>query len=33
MLARGWFIHRPPTDPPSLHLLVTPPHAAACDAF
>ncbi|HJQ82488.1 MAG TPA: pyridoxal-dependent decarboxylase, partial [Candidatus Binatia bacterium] len=33
MLARGWVVARQPTDPPSLHLLLTPPHAAVCDAF
>lgn len=33
MLARGWVVLRQPTEPPSLHLLITPPHAAACDAF
>lgn len=33
MLARRWFLLRQPTTPPSLHLLVTPPHAAAYDAF
>jgi glutamate/tyrosine decarboxylase-like PLP-dependent enzyme len=33
MLARGWVLLRQPTDPPSLHLLLTPPHTAVCDAF
>ncbi len=33
MGARGWFILRQPTTPPSLHLLITPAHAAAGDAF
>jgi glutamate/tyrosine decarboxylase-like PLP-dependent enzyme len=33
MGARGWFILRQPTTPPSLHLLITPAHADACDAF
>jgi hypothetical protein len=33
MAMRGWFIMRQPTTPPSLHLLITPAHDAACDAF
>jgi glutamate/tyrosine decarboxylase-like PLP-dependent enzyme len=33
MGARGWFMLRQPTTPPSLHLLITPAHADACDAF
>lgn len=33
LLARHWVVLRQPTDPPSLHLLLTPPHAAAYDAF
>jgi len=33
MLARGWMILRQPTDPPSLHLLLTPRHAQALDDF
>lgn len=33
MLARGWLILRQPTDPPSLHLLLTPPHAHALAEF
>ena len=33
MLGRGWVILRQPTTPPSLHLLITPPHARVCDAF
>jgi sphinganine-1-phosphate aldolase len=33
LLGRGWVVLRQPTDPPSLHLLVTPPHAPACDDF
>ena len=33
MLARGWVVLRQPTAPPSLHLLLTPPHAPAYEAF
>jgi sphinganine-1-phosphate aldolase len=33
MLARGWVILRQPTDPPSLHLLVTPVHERVCEEF
>lgn len=33
MGGRGWFVMRQPTTPPSLHLLITPAHADACDAF
>lgn len=30
---RGWFIHRQPTSPESLHLLVTPIHRRSVDAL
>ena len=33
MLGRGWVVMRQPTTPPSLHLLLTPHHEPACDAF
>jgi glutamate/tyrosine decarboxylase-like PLP-dependent enzyme len=33
MLGHGWVVMRQPTDPPSLHLLITPRHEAVCDAF
>jgi len=33
LLARGWVVMRQPTDPPSLHLLLTPRYAQACEAF
>lgn len=33
MLLRHWAILRQPTDPPSLHLLLTPRHDAAADEF
>jgi glutamate/tyrosine decarboxylase-like PLP-dependent enzyme len=33
LLGRGWVVMRQPTDPPSLHLLVTPRHEGARDAF
>jgi hypothetical protein len=33
MLGQGWVVLRQPTNPPSLHLLLTPPHDAAYDAF
>jgi glutamate/tyrosine decarboxylase-like PLP-dependent enzyme len=33
MLRRHWVVIRQPTDPPSLHLLVTPRHDAACEQF
>jgi glutamate/tyrosine decarboxylase-like PLP-dependent enzyme len=33
LLGRGWVVMRQPTDPPSLHLLITPRHDAVCDAF
>jgi hypothetical protein len=33
MLARGWVILRQPTEPASLHLLITPPHARVCEEF
>jgi glutamate/tyrosine decarboxylase-like PLP-dependent enzyme len=33
LLGRGWVVLRQPTAPPSLHLLVTPPHARVCEAF
>jgi len=33
MLLRHWAILRQPTDPPSLHLLLTPKHEACADQF
>jgi len=33
MLGRGWVILRQPTEPPSLHLLITPRHEAVCEEF
>jgi glutamate/tyrosine decarboxylase-like PLP-dependent enzyme len=33
MLARGWVILRQPTEPPSLHLLLTPPHERVREEF
>jgi glutamate/tyrosine decarboxylase-like PLP-dependent enzyme len=33
LLARGWVVLRQPTEPPSLHLLVTPSHERVCDEF
>lgn len=33
MTERGWFIHRQPTTPESLHVLVTPIHARSTKAF
>jgi sphinganine-1-phosphate aldolase len=33
MLERHWAILRQPTDPPSLHLLLTPRHDACADRF
>jgi len=33
MLERGWALLRQPTDPPSIHLLLTPRHTAACERF
>jgi len=30
---RGWFIHRQPTRPPSLHIVVTPTHTRVVSAF
>jgi glutamate/tyrosine decarboxylase-like PLP-dependent enzyme len=33
MLEREWALLRQPTDPPSLHLLLTPRHAPVCERF
>jgi glutamate/tyrosine decarboxylase-like PLP-dependent enzyme len=33
MLALGWVVLRQPTDPPSLHLLLTPPHERVREDF
>jgi sphinganine-1-phosphate aldolase len=33
MTRRGWFIHRQPTEPESLHLLLTPIHVRSTEAF
>jgi len=33
LLTRGWVVLRQPTEPASLHLLITPRHEAACDQF
>jgi glutamate/tyrosine decarboxylase-like PLP-dependent enzyme len=33
MLAREWALLRQPTDPPSLHLLLTPRHEPVCERF
>jgi glutamate/tyrosine decarboxylase-like PLP-dependent enzyme len=33
MLERGWVVMPQPTDPPSLHLLLTPRHAGVVDEF
>jgi glutamate/tyrosine decarboxylase-like PLP-dependent enzyme len=33
MLEREWALLRQPTDPPSLHLLLTPRHEAVCERF
>lgn len=30
---RGWYVHKQPTDPPSLHLVITPIHTRIVPAF
>ena len=30
---RGWYVHKQPTNPPSLHLVITPIHAAIVPEF